>query len=408
MKKLLKRIGILILMILFLQIVVMSLKKDHTIDYVIKVNKTNYTISEQFEMKDRLSIYTITIQQNKLSYHFQFFIDYHKQKQIIKDLIVLKEKDIQCIYPILQDQKPSYLRCYDNKQEFSYNVLTQKYPKIAQKFQKQLAEKDISLESEITIPKTYQEVTYYPDYFEGVTITLWNYRYLYYLNDTNVKKISLFDKDQYENQYSIVVNQFYLIINTDQMHEFDELYIINLTNGKKKKWKLNTSISLDCYFLGEVDGKAYLFDRDNLIQYEIDPKKETIDIIGTKDKNGKYYNGTWHEKNIYEFKKEKLIFPKTIHNNKIEKNYPNAEIYEDNQTYYFIFDNNLYVQYNNAKEAVLLLTDTPMKEIQIKDNKIYFIEQDTIYQYDEVLGKKPLLTYREIEYNFTNIYTITK
>ena len=46
-----------------------------------------------------------------------------------------------------------------------------------------------------------------------------------------------------------------------------------MKNDKKKTIKLKNKISTDSYINGVVDKKIYLTDKDNLIQYKIDPKK---------------------------------------------------------------------------------------------------------------------------------------
>ncbi len=408
MKKTLKKIVIIIILFLFFQWIITCFIKEHTLDYKVTVNKKTYGISEEFEIVDKQHIYTLEIEDDKKQqYHFQFFIDYNKQKHIVEDIILLKKDQISCLYPVLKDKEQSYLICHDQEGEFSYEVLKQKHESIAKDFVHQLKKKNITLDQDKAISKKYEDIIYYPDNFEDMKLALWNYRQLYYLTKEKKSTISLFENDQYENQYSIQVDDDYLIIDTDQEHEFDQIYMINLKKGTKKVWKIKKKISLDSYFLGTVEGKAYLFDRDNLIEYCLDPKDKTIEIIGNIDKNGKYYNGSWHEKNIYEFKNEKLFFPRTISVEAIEDMYPSAKIYEEKKAYYFVDNHNLYVSYKNSKKSpIQLLTNVDIKEIQIKDNKINFIDGDTIYRYTSGYALKKIVTSREMKFNYENIYTI--
>jgi hypothetical protein len=92
-------------------------------------------------------------------------------------------------------------------------------------------------------------------------------------------------------------------------YDFNKFYIIDLTNNKINDLILKEkNIPLDSYINGVVDNKLYLFDKENLLQYEIDPKKKTSKVVGSTSLNGKYYNSKWEEKDIYEFKNKELIF----------------------------------------------------------------------------------------------------
>ena len=63
--------------------------------------------------------------------------------------------------------------------------------------------------------------------------------------------------------------------------------------------------------------------------------------------------------------------------------------------------------YHNVKDSEILLLDNyELKEVKIVDDIIYFIDNDTIYCYDDINGLQPILTSKELKYNSKNIYAI--
>ena len=121
-------------------------------------------------------------------------------------------------------------------------------------------------------------------------------------------KINIFEKDTYVNDLGILVDNYYIIPNYDQKLEFDTIFIFNIKNNRKKTMKLKYKISKDSYINGVVDNKVYIFDKDNLFQYEINPKKGKIREVGNKKDECLYYDGTWHKISAYDLRDEDIIF----------------------------------------------------------------------------------------------------
>lgn len=368
-----------------------------------------YTIEEIFKREEGIHTYSFKIRNsNKQDHHFQISKNYHKEKKIVTDIIELKKGDIYCIYPKLKNDEAAYLSCIDQKEEFSYEVLKSRYSDVALEFSKKLEKKNIIIDQKESCEKEYQDVAYYPENLDNKIISLWNYHELLYFTKTSQKKIPLLKNDQYKNQYSILVDDCYVIINTDQKHEFDELFIVYLKSGKKKTWKLKQKISTDCYFLGTVNQVIYLFDRDNLVEYALDFKKRKIEIVGNVKNNGKYYDGiSWQDKNIYDFKKQNLEFPTTLKNKQIEKKYTDAQIYGGTRKYYFLYNHHLYIYYPVFDCYILLIENMELKEVSVLNSSIYFIDQDSLYSYDQNKGLRKLVTSHEIQFNFYHAYTVS-
>ena len=408
LKKIAKRILLVMIVIIVLQLILHYTKKEHHVDYTLMVDDQKYEITEMFSYDHQQSVYTLSLANQKKTFHFQFLEDYHKQSKVVEDIIAVSNDDISCVYPILKDNRASYVRCRDQENEFSYTVLQDKDPQLADKVVESLKEQKIDVVTESSSSKTYEGLTYYPTALDDIILSIWNYRGLYYLGAEQEENITFLQADQYENQYSIVVNDIYLTANTDQQHDFNEWYCTDLENGTTKTWKIDQEISFDSYFLGVVEDKAYLFDRDNLVEYEIDPKARKITAIGDSKKNGKYYDGSkWVERNIYDFKNEELLFPQAIATDYIKENYSDATVYEVEDAYFLVDNRDLYVIYKQFDtDPILLLNNYNMQQVQVSDQAIYFIDQDTIYAYHMIKGLQELATVREIQFNADNIYTI--
>ncbi len=401
MKKIMQKIAILVSIILVFQIITTIVKTKQETTYFIKDKNERSKIVEKMNIVDHQSVYTFEITHQKKTYHFQINQNYHKQNKVIKDIITYQEDNLFCLYPILKGNKKSTIHCYEENQEKSLDTIQQKEKVIA--FYKN---KKIDLTTKAKAKK-YKDILYYPTSFNNHHLLLWNYHQLYNLSKKKQNIISLLDQDQYENNYSILIKNIYLVINTDQDHDFDEFYLVDIKKQTKKTWKIPYKISKDCYFLGVVEEKVYLFDKDNLVEYELNLATKKIKIIGDKNQNGKLYqNGTWKKINIYDLKQE-TSFSTTKENQSIRKKYPNATIYTGKNKDYFIKDKKLYMTYHNVKDSEILLLDNyELKEVKIVDDIIYFIDNDTIYCYDDINGLQPILTSKELKYNSKNIYAI--
>ncbi len=406
MKKTFKTLALIFLCLIGFQWLITCLIQRHQVDYNIKDKKVTYQIKENFEVVSKQPVYTIQIRAKDKKFHFQYIYNYHKQKQIVTKIIAETEGQTTCLYPILLDKKQSYLHCYDGKEEFSYDILVERNHNLAQKIEKRLQKENITL-SNTNLSVKYKAINYYPKTLENKHLIVWAYQGLYYLKDDSAKMIKLLHKDQYENQYGILVGNIYMLANSDEEYDYTKFYLINIKTGRSKEWKLQEAISKDSYFLGVVDKSAYLFDRDNLKEYRLTPSKQKIELIGDKTNNGLYYQGNWHKKNIYNFKTEKLTFPSTVKVEKIEKNYPKAQIYQDLNCYYFIDKNQLYVSYKGYQnQPILLISGKAFKEVKVVNRIVYYIEKDTIYQYSQVKNLQKVFTSRELQFNYHNIYDV--
>lgn len=394
--KVIKMVFVFFFFFLFFQWFITLFLSHHESSYLLE---KNYRVTEYYQK----NLYNIEIMdQKKRTFHFQFRYDLNQQKEIVKKLKIYNNDTIICLYPTLLYDKESYLSCRDQKTEFSYQVLKEKYPSFYEEVSRYFQIKEPK-----QISKKIKDITYYPDLLEEKTFVVWAYDGIYYLSRENRKKINLFSKDQYENQYGIRVGSHYLVANTDQNHDFQEWYILSLKDGSKEKWKTKISFSFDGYFLGVKDKDAYYFDKDAMIEYKITPSKKKIEIVGNKEKNALYYDGKWKKRNIYDLKNDKIVFASKIKNKKLQKKYPHAKFYNGFYATYMVDGNRLFVFYDSFDSSpVLLSTSKELKEIKIVNDEIYFIDQDTLYSYQQRNGLQKILQRREIKFNSQNIYEV--
>ena len=146
-------------------------------------------------------------------------------------------------------------------------------------------------------------------------------------------------------------------------------------------------------------------DPSNVVQIEINPKTKKVEIVGNKEKNAIYYDGKTQEKNIYDFVNNKITFK--IDDSKLKNRYYYTEVYENNDSYFYYTGEELYQVYkDNLDIPTLIIKSNKLKNIKVKKNTIYFIEDNAIYKYENNQLIKPLLKYNELMYNKSNMYDI--
>ena len=151
-----------------------------------------------------------------------------------------------------------------------------------------------------------------------------------------------------------------------------------------------------------MDNKLYLFDKSNLVQYEIDPIRRNYRITGNKTVNAQYYDGEWQTRNIYDFSRKEIKFEQ---NYPIKENY--REAFETDKFYYYYNNNNEFykVYKKNLNNPIYLFKYDDIAEVNVYNEKIYFINNDTLYRYDST-GIKEILVNKELQYNYDNIYSV--
>ena len=395
MKKVVKRIILLFIVILLLQLISYIFKKEHDINYELNYKDQNYKIHEIY--KDDRYNFEINIDNN------YFVLDteniYHKKKKVIDKIYYYDTEDIKCIYTPLENTN---IICLENSKLKSYYE-SSKHIKSFVKDLKQLGYTNPSWDIKDSKIKTIDQVEVYQDNISDNTyIYLYKYNGFFKITNKNLSKINTFKNDTYLNTLGVQIDKYYVIPNYDDKHDFKEIYVYNMKNDKKKTIKLKNKISTDSYINGVVDKKIYLTDKDNLIQYKIDPKKRKVEEVGNINDGGlTYQNNEFKSINMYEFRKTQI---------KYEQNYTDIisnyqYINKVNNNYYYL-NNNTFYKYNSTFGVTQVLFKSEAENIVMNNEDIYFIKDNKLYLYDGYL--KEILKYDELSFNSDNRYAVYK
>lgn len=411
MKRILKFMVLLITLFLVYQFIILLFVKEHHLDYTIQTEKGKYTVKETFSKEGKDSIYSFEMigPKNK-SYHFQAYEDYNKQEKIIEKIELYEQGETTCIYPVLKGNRQSEIICRQGNQEVSLSYLLLSDKNITT-FLNNLTKKGYqstvwNLENE---KKVHKQFTYYQDNIdENQAVYFWNYRGVYVITGKeDLTSKDLFEVDKYENNQSILVGSNYLTIDSDQKYDFDTIFLIKSFYPGVDTITLKDKISQDSYFCGAVDDLAYLIDRKNKKQYEVNPKSRSVRLIGDVSLNAQYYDGkTWSTRNIYDFINQDTYFGISV-SSKLQQKYPEYTIYPGKGRTYLVKGNAVYYISDIYQDSPILLFELEdLKEIKVKENQVFAISKDTVYKYSIEKGLRPIMTSREILFNSKNIYEV--
>jgi len=391
-------------MILFFafQIGINLLKKNHSIDYSLKNSGKTISIHEEYYKDKDSDYYYFEVTTNKIKFVFDKNNAFNKQKKIIDDIKIYEEDDLTCLSPVyIKNNSDPEIICNIGKEQYSYTEIKDKYD--LKKFVKSIDKFDndkFSI-SEKTIEAS-RNVVYNEHLYDNENILVYEYSSLVKVNNEDYYKIIFADYDVYENELGVLVGKYYVIPKYVKKPEYSSLLIIDIENETTRELKIKEKLSTNIYINGVVGDRLYLFDKSNLVQYEINPKDKSYNIIGNKNNNAQYYDGKWSKRNIYDFTKQTLKFK---NNYPIKDNY--VEAFETDKFYYYYNSNNEFykVYKKNLNKPIFLFEYDDFKEVVVVNDCVYFIDGDTLYRYDNS-GLKKILVNKEFQYNSNNIYSV--
>lgn len=399
MKKVLKLVLCLLVLFLIFEFIVYIFKSNHEIEYVLKTKNGSYKVYEIFD-EDK---YYFKINSKNSIYSFDIFDYFDKKKEIIKDIYTYKTDDFVCIYPVLKDKNEDVnIICSKDNVTYSYSYFKDDLNGFVKKLMN-LGYFNYSWEKDSNKEKNIETLVAYPGGIrEGVYIYVYKYDGFFSINSDSMEKVNLFKNDVYVNHLGTYVDKYYIIPNYDQKYDYDELYRIDMTNNKVKTIKLKKEISKDSYINGIVDNEVYIFDKDELVQYSVNPKKKKVKEVGNKKDGVLYYDLEFAESDVYRFRDEEVLF-KTIDDyiSKIEGNEITYISKNMNSYYYQTSDNNVYYVNAVSKNKVLLF-NKEISDFVLIDDTIYFISDDSLYSYSNIYGVDKILTYSELSFNSKN------
>ena len=373
----------LLLIPIILVIIIIGIKSinKNTIKYKIESNDHLYSVLE----KRNKNNYYFEISYNKRIYPITIF-NLNKGKKLITKIYDYISDEYQCILPVFDDKVLTDMICYKNDIMYNYQVLKDT-DAMLDKYVESIKEYKPYGEENSSESRYNNILTFYDNINRKVSIT--TYKGLIIDKD----EIELFDKDVYNNKISVYMDNYYITADYNSNYEFEKFYVVNLSSKEVFTIKSKEPISFDSYIQGIVDNKIYLFDPENEIQYEIDPKNKKIAI--TSNDYIKYYsNNKWSKVSVKQAKKE-LLFTYDEQGKYSEYD----KYYENNYYVYLIKDNSLYRLNKNKINIKNYILDIPVTDISIGEDYLYYIDDCSLYYYSDLTGLKLVLTNKEFNKN---------
>lgn len=402
MKKAVIFVSIILIVVLIYQFIIVLFSNSHEITYKISKDDYEFVIDEVYEKNSKLNGYLLNIRSAD-DRKFVYYIDnyYNKQKKIIEDIEVYEKDKYLCIYPIsIKKNNEFEILCNDGDTLYSSYYVNKKIDinKFVKKRKREYEYKNDTKEKYVNDTITF----YQNNFYDNEYLELYRYKYLDVFNKKELKTYKFSDKDIYINNLGNYINNYFVVPKYNEKNKITSFHVINILNGKTKDIDFKETLSQKIYRIGIIGNTLYIFDLDNKKEYEINIEKGTYEIIGTVEDGFKIYKDEeWKTISITEFINNKITFDIQAD---IDLDYEYDKIYQTDKAYYIINDNKLYKIYKNNKAIkILLLELNNYTNIQITNDRVYYISGVYLYRYDEN-GLKKLVENNEFKYNNTNIY----
>ena len=400
MKKILKLLLFFVGFLIIFELIITIFKTYHNINYKIKTERIKYDINEIYKEGN----YYLKIKNNVNIYSYEVPNSFFKKKKIVKDIYTYTMGDISCIYPVYKkDKVTSNIMCSKNNNSYSYEYYKERLKPFTSLLEKK-GYSNISWNEESNKQNKLETLTVYPNNISDNTyIYIYNYKGFYAINNKQSVNIRLLKNDKYKNTLGTIVNKYYLLADYDENHSYKHFYRIDMTKNKIKKFKVKKEISKDSYINGVIDDDVYIFDKDNLVQYKINPNKKKQKEVGNKENKVLNYDLGFKRINVYKMRDEEIRF-KTIDNyiDKLEKNTNIKYIEKDKDSYYYQTDNDDVYYYNTNSKIKVLLFNKKISDFKLVNNNLFFISDDTLYSYSIDKDINKLIKYSELSFNPDN------
>lgn len=366
-----RRITCLILLVLF---VIISYFLFHSRSYEKRYQKNEFEILEKYNKE--LKGYFFEITKDNKTWHFVIDHSYMQKRKLINEIKMIEANNTYCIIPNIEKIQ-TYPQCIEEGKLIDYHL-------VSNELKEQMDSK--YFEEKESINDNYEKLDLI--YLNDKTFYIWNYKGFYTINKKKKENLILFDKDIYNIDNIVQIDNYLVIPDYQESYYFNQFYLINLKDGSKKTWKLKESIYFDGYYLGNYKKSLFYVDKKTKVEWELYPEKKKIRKIGTEQKDGKILvNGNW----------EKISLNKLI-NNRYQ--------FTTNEIYNYEISDGFYVSYYgcNAKKKI---SNQKVKEIvKIDKNSVYYIVDESLYYYSESTGEILLMRYFEWNFNYKNMIFI--
>ena len=396
-KKILTYVFVIILIVLSMQLVINFLKTEHDVNYTLSVDDENVEISEIYKKAGKLNYYFLNVNYQNINYFFEIDNHFNKQKEIVEKVNIVEFDDYLCMSLDYINNYSSTPICSKEGNLYSYLTLQDKYD-----FSSMIKNNPLKDKSETT---TYSDITINKDHLlDNEIILIYNYKEIVKVKKDDIKQLNFSSYDDYKNTYGSLIGEYYIIPKNNNTPEYSTYITYDIVNDVIKQLEIPKKMSRQLYINGIYENKLYLFDKSNLIQYEIDPYNDKVEIVGTTEKNGILYkDGKLTDISVYELNNSVVTFSEDLSAySSIE--YDQIQLLDKYAIY--IKDNNFYKVYKDyVDKPILLFSESGFKEVKIRENGIYYIKNDTLYKYTEY-GTVELIKREEFKYNSQNIFNV--
>ena len=394
---------LLLFLTLLLEFGINYFKTSHHVEYDI----SGYMVEEDYIKKSGKDYYLIKASKDGKEYIFNAQNEFNKNEKIIKEIISYDTDDISCATIIYTNNSSSTPLCYKDKILHSY-ISVENEPGMSE-YLKQLnkyAEDKITSSDESYV-FAYNEI-YKNNLYKNEDIIMYNYKNIIKINGERTMTFDFSNKDVFKNEYGTLVGKYYVIPKMRNSIEFSHYLIVDLEKETVEEIDLarevSANISSQMYVNGIYNSNLYIFDKSNLVQYEINPGKGEIKVVGNKDKKGIVYkNGQEEEIGVYTLNNEKVTFTE---NYDAYKEIDYDQIFLTSNGAVYVKDGVFYKVYNNyLKNPIYLFKAKNVQDIKVKEDNIYYINDQFLYRYNDY-GNVRILKREQFKYDYTNIYDV--
>lgn len=399
---------------IFVQLLILIFNNGYKVEYEITDNNNTFQITEVQNKKGKDNFY-FEIKINDSIFPYQTFSKLNGKKHI-KEIKYYKDDNYECLLPVF------------NKKTILFDITCKTKDNIV--YYHNIVNKSKSLESFASSLDIYNEEqfidtstnTIKKDIYNILTtnlihnhyISITNYQGIININTKNINEIDIFSSDKYLRPLSTFMGDYYITADYNETYEFTKFYIVNIKNNTLKELKDYYNISFDSYIMGSLKNKLYLFDLDNKIQYEIDLKNMSISKVGNIKKGIKIFlNNAWSNIEASETIKNKPLFKNS--NRNILKDGTVIDTIGDNKygfIYTYVKHNDKYLLYKsniqNKNIKNYLFEIDNIDSVIYVDDYIYFKDGNSIYYYNEEIGKRKIIESNELLFNDQILYNVTK
>ena len=389
--------------------------KGHTITYQVGENKIEVKEIYTRKIKNEIDNYYLEMEVNGHPFAFQFYHDFSKKRKVVEDIITY-QGDYDCVLPIIEGKAMTDLLCYQENRYYFYNTIAGKdsaLDEFVDTIDVNLYDKDDWTDESTTVKNIEGISLYTHNVRDDYTVLITNLKGVYQITD-DITNIDIFSKDIYERKLSAVVANYYVVADYEESGQFRTFYFVDMRTGKISEAKAPDYISFNSYVQGVVDGKLYVYDKDNEKQYQINPKKKKIEEVGNAKKKIDYYEGDkWKEitttkanqELYFQYAKDDMFFDRF------------DEVYHlggEESGYYYLLEKvkggyQLYRTPSQNKKIITYITTVKEKEdIYVIDDSVYFIDGERLKYYQAETGFRTLLSYSELEFNNNLLFGIIK